>query len=258
MILVRYLSRLFSLWTTWAFTAIELVAFILGASRANLTIPPVVYYSIAAIGFLIANVQLFSEAERKKQALSSEIEDLKATKANLLINVAEVVFIHDAPVLTLKDRYADGLNEEGLPIQAIIGANIEVQNTGVDEAQLEWEIDLKASALPEFFHLRPGNTQGQLDNLPDRFDGRRRWEGHWRLECGIHEKDPRAFALALAGAQSFQILMNYRTLRAGDPTPWRTTLIEGTLDHYRDSLAKRWRARGMEQLAALVSNTAAG
>jgi hypothetical protein len=165
-----------------------------------------------------------------------------------------VVFLHSAPVLTLQGRFPDGIKPNGLPVEAIASASIDLENMGEEEGELEWALDLEGSQLPEIFHIIAGNAEGTMHDLPNRVAARKRICLHWRIECGINEKDPTSFSSALAKVAFFAFVLRYRTLRVGGPTAYSVLNLEGTFEHYRGALVEAWTKNAMTNLAALAQD----
>jgi hypothetical protein len=191
---------------------------------------------------------------RETQAILSEFI---SEQALLQLAASNIVFIHSEPVLTLEGRFQDGLKPDGLPVEAIVGATIDIHNIGQEEGELEWAVDLEGSTLPRIFHLRRNKEDGLMSDLPDRIPGRKLVRAHWRLECGMAEKDVAEFARALAVEDAFEFVMRYRTVRVGSPSDYSDLSLRGSLAAYRSTLVERWNKRGRTELAMLAAGQAA-
>jgi hypothetical protein len=72
MVVLRYILRIFSLWTTIAFTALDILLFIVSVSTKTIQTPVWFYWTVAGIGFVVANVQLFKQLEDQLNILESD------------------------------------------------------------------------------------------------------------------------------------------------------------------------------------------
>ncbi len=247
MTFLKYLHRLIRTWGALAFAISEVIAFIASSISAAIEIPSWVFWSIAVMAFVAANYQIFLENEQKKRALQRLIDEMEGPEASLIVKIVESAFIHSAPVLVLGGRFADGLMPDGLPVEAIASAELEVHNLGEEEGELDWQLDLEESDLPKIFSIA-SDTYGELVNLPTQVPGRKRVRTTWRISCWMHEKNSFRFADGLLEAQSYKFVIRYRTLRVGEPTSYRTVAIEGDFDHYRSEINKRWRESSHNEL----------
>jgi hypothetical protein len=203
-----------------------------------------------AAGFLVSAYLVHRD-------LTERLADLRSAQASLSLVATEVVFIHDEPILTREGRFDDGLRPNGVPVQAIAAALLEIHNLGMEEGELDWHLVLEESDLPSCFHLYESDHDGQIVDIPDAIPPRARVKCSWRLECGIAHNDPTGFALSLRKADTFSMLVRYRTLRVGDPSPYRSLQLKGSLQPYKATILERWRARGLADLVQIGGNPAA-
>jgi hypothetical protein len=83
MIIIRYFRKLLSLWTTLIFAIVDIVAFVISASSQNITIPSWFYLTIAGIGLVMSNIQLYYQQEKK-------IEEYEKEEAELILSINTV------------------------------------------------------------------------------------------------------------------------------------------------------------------------
>jgi hypothetical protein len=76
----------------------------------------------------------------------------------------------------------------------------------------------------------------------------------WRLDCIVDEKNPETFVHQLVKDNEFNVVLRYRTLKAGQPSDYLYLEIRGTLDHYRSELIKRWKERGLSKLVSIAES----
>lgn len=257
MIIVIYFKRLLSLWITWVFTGIDILAFIIGVSTPSLVIPAWAYWTIAGVGFVIANILLFAQTEEK-------IIGYESREANLVINVLKTDIIVDAPVLIVdrssgkSTRSPDGLYDNGMPYITELLTKVQIENIGIESGEFIWENDLGKMDLPDLFALYATYENGSFSNDPKdktlKVGGRERFEGHWRIRLHLQEEDPTSFAERISTTLDYKLYLNYRTKRIGGETQKRTVIIEGDLATYRDSIVKKWKARGLDNLVRLAIN----
>jgi len=199
------------------------------------------------VAFLIANYQIFREDEQEKRGLQELIDEMEGLEALLVVRVTKSVFLHSAPVLILSGRFADGLMPDGLPVEAIASAELEIHNLGEEEGELEWILDVEQSTLPEIFSIE-SHPSSEIVDLPGRIPGRKRVVVSWRTQCWMHEKNSYRFSEGLQKAHDYRFVLQYRTLRVGDPSEYRSVAIEGEFDHYRSELIRRWSESGHTEL----------
>lgn len=183
----------------------------------------------------------------------ARINELDSRQAHLTLRLFDVDFFHKSPALIIEDMLKHGIKLNGLPVEAIIVANIEIENIGNEEGELDWELDTEACDLPEIFCLIENRTRGTMSNMPERFEARTRLRVQWRLDCGIQEEDPRIFASALSENQSYSFVIQYRTLRVGEPTRYARLRIEGDFQAYHMLLIDIWNRNGMSELTDLAN-----
>lgn len=209
----------------------------------------------APLNFTIVLVSfgLLVSAYLVHREVQDRLSSLEAEQASLTLSVTDIVFLHKEPVITLEGRFKDGLKSNGLPVEAIIRANIEVHNIGREEGQLDWYLDLDASELPGIFHLSD-KTYRSIPKLPERIEGRKVIVTPYRLECFIQEKDPKKFAQGLVREDSFSLIFRYRTKRVDQPSEYSSLSLQGSLLPYRSKLVEKWSKRGMRNLISLIEN----
>jgi len=246
--IAQYLSRLIRTWVLWVFLIADAIAFLVGAIDPTVQIGRSVCWFIAAAGFVAANFDIFRKLTAENAHLRTSLQEKDSVLGNLVLRIRSVRFAHTHPVLTMKGRYEDGINTGGMPVEAIVTARLEVENTGFEPGELAYHLDLQATDIPGFVVDRR-NVNGHFRDLPASMEGRRRWEGNWILECNPQPSDPAEFASLLSNADTFRLALSYSTKRVGGDSPEQLLLIEGSLADYKKSVAKRWRARGLHQLA---------
>ncbi len=243
----KYILRLVRTWGARAFAISEAVAFFVSSVSSSIEIPSWVFLSIGAVAFLIANYELFREDQQENQRLQGLIDEMEGPEALLVVNVSKSAFIHSAPVLIFSRRFEDGLMPDGLPVEAIASATLEIHNLGEEEGELDWHLDFEQSNIPEIFSVE-SSTSSEIIDLPIRIPGRKRIVLAWRIQCWMHEKNSYRFSEGLYKAQDYRFVLQYRTLRVGDPTEYRSVAVEGGFDHYRSELIKRWGESGHAEL----------
>ncbi len=245
--ITSYLYRLIRTWGAKAFAISEAVAFIVASFSSSIIIPSWIFWSIAAVSFLIANYELFREYPHAFQRLQDLLDKKDGSEAILVIRVNKSSFLHSAPVLILSGRYEDGLMPDGLPVEAIASAELEIHNLGEEEGELDWHLNLDKSDLPEIFSIKSA-TSSEIFKLPARIPGRKRLVLNWRMQCWMHEMNSYRFSEGLQEADGYKFVLEYRTLRVGEPTEYRSVVIEGKFDHYRSELVRRWQESGHTEL----------
>ncbi len=252
---LRYFGQLFRLYTWWIFVVFDVIGIITMLTGETLIIPSWGFWIIASVSFLIANIQLFNEMERR-------INEYEIQEANIVMHVLNSKVRVKAPVLVsdrtrVQDaRSADGLDDRGMPIVTNLFVELEIENTGVEYGDLLWKLDLDEIELPELFMLFKNNINGTFRDNPDktflRLDGRDRTTEYWRIGLSIQAEDPESFAKGLLNLSDYRLFLKYQTKRIGATTDVRTALIEGDFSDYRDSIIKKWQARKMGSLINLA------
>jgi len=242
-----YIYRLIKTWGAIAFAISEALTFIVASISSSISIPSWVYWLIGTASFLIANFEIFRDAHHENERLQNLLAEIEGSEAVLVIRVNHSVFIHSAPILFFSGRFEDGLMPDGLPVEAIASAELEIHNLGEEEGELDWSLKLDECELPEIFEVK-SESSGEIIDLPERLPGRTRLVLGWRLPCWMHEKNSYRFAEGLEKAMLFKFVIEYRTLRVGEPTEYRKATIEGGFDHYRSEIKRRWRESGHTEL----------
>jgi len=80
MIILKYFARLFSLWTTIAFAVVDVVLYGISAYGQTIAIPREFYWFVAGVGFVAANIQLYSQ-------MDNELRGYKSREANIVIKL---------------------------------------------------------------------------------------------------------------------------------------------------------------------------
>lgn len=248
MILVRYFVRLFTLWTAWVFTVLELVTLAINLLSPQYSLPTSLYWLIAGSGFVIANFHLFINLDRR-------ISELEALEPEIVLKVHSANVTWTAPILILSGRYEDGLNAQGLPIAAHISAEVELENLGREVGEFLWRVDLTKSSLPDGFLVFQNQPNGEFAHYDGILDGRARWQGHWCLHLGTPSEDPEAFARDLRNLKSFQFTLAYRTKRIGGQSRQRIARVKGDFTGFRSALIQQWEKRGLTHLVSLAEDS---
>lgn len=248
MVVITYFRRLLSLWIVWVFTGIDILAFIIGVSTPSLYIPVWGYWTIAGVGFFVANLILFNQLQEK-------INRYEANEARLQIEIIYTDTFITNVILTLEKRYDDGLDDDGIPIESNILAGVNIENLGIESGELLWNVDVTGSEIPNSFALNPGETDGELlGQLSSEVPGRTRVKYKWNLKLVPKELDPRKFAKALSYEQNFKIDLNYRTKRIGSVSAPTLVVIAGDFSGYKKQLIQKWKARGLDDLIDIIQS----
>ena len=252
--LLKYFKELVNELVVVVLFIVDIVIFIISAVTQKFTLPSEFYWIVAGIGFIIANIRIYTRLQKK-------IEEYESQEANIKVRVLECKVIVKAPVLADEKRVqgsrsADGLDDHGLPISHQLVAKVEIENTGIEQGTLVWELDLVESNLPEFFTIYENAINGYFDddekNVSLEIEGRDRYEGWWTLPLLLKEESPRLLAHKISNPADYRLLLHYKTKRIGGETFERIIVFDGDFTGYRDSLIKKWKARGLVDLVQVA------
>lgn len=206
------------------------------------------------VTLILFSVGLFISAYLVHRETQIQLSNLVTQQANLWLECSKLVFLHDAPAHTSEGRYQDGLKPNGLPVRAIVSAQIEVHNLGREDGHLDWDLDNDQTVLSNIFHLSNQSPMGSFHGLPDLIEGRARIELNWRLECIVKEENPEMFTQQLVRDNEFNFVIHYRTKKVGQPSDYSSLELRGTLNDYRRELIRGWKKRGLSDLVSIVGS----
>jgi hypothetical protein len=238
MVIFRYVKHLFSLWTTIIFTIVDLVAYIIGASSQHFSMHAWVYWFIAGIGFLIANIQLYIQQEKK-------IIQYEATEADLIIKPLEA---GDCYV-----PYIIGYDLREMPKQICLLSKFEIENIGIEPGSLLCEVDTTKSEIPDVFILDESELTGSfLGKSRVEVYGRDRINIEWELSVISTVSDAKLFAQRVKGIKDYQLLIHYKTKRIGGFSRPRQVVLRGQFDYFKDRLFEQWTRTNHPELCEIL------
>jgi hypothetical protein len=252
--LTRYLRELISEWVGTALLLADVVIFAISSLTQTFTLPPEFYWTVAGIGFVIANFRIYAR-------LQDNIDRYESQEPNITVELLETKITHEAPMVDdiLGERSNDGLSPRGIPYYPMIQAKVKVENIGRKSGTIHWYIDLKQSVLPKGFVVNVNKVghEDKIENEVDvRIDDKSSLIDTWSLPLDyttiINE---RAFAASLAEPDSYSICFYYSitgSRKWPDFGPVRELRVEGDLEYFKQSVIKKWEKRGMTDLVRLT------
>jgi hypothetical protein len=129
---------------------------------------------------VIANIQLFSQQQEI-------IKYYESNEANIKLKIIKIGTFFRSWVQTKKKVQNEGLDDKGIPIINNIEVDMEIENLGLENGELEWEIDLEKTVLPEVFTLIEGKEHGEIsDQFLTIIPGRTGGDSTWNLELASY------------------------------------------------------------------------
>jgi hypothetical protein len=244
----RYLKDLVSEWVVTALLIADIVVFVVSSRTQSFTLPPQFYWIVAGAAFIIANYRVYAR-------MMGKIETQDDKRAKLTVGVVQSGVSVVSPPISERGIFDDGLGDDGLPAVNVLKVLLEIENTGEEQGELEWELDLKESTIPNIFQLGDSNDRGSFDKGygPPIVLARDRSLVQWTIDLFPTTSDPRQFAHSLSNDPRYRILLRYHTKRIGGSSPQKLIVIEGNLADYKQSVRLKWMGRKLIDLVDLVN-----
>ncbi len=138
MFILRYLRHLIVNLFFWVFTIIDLIFFLIGLSARNITIPTWVYWTVAGVGLIAANIHIYVQQENRIATLEAKEADLVIKAIESKISFAPSVIKNVENIVKKK-----GIDESGFPLDSYIWTKVEIENIGEGLGVPNWKLDLK-------------------------------------------------------------------------------------------------------------------
>lgn len=125
-LLKNYLARLLRLWIVWFwFFALDALGLVVDTFVPTFSPPQWLYVTIAAIGFLVANVKLFAESESERQVLEVRVAQLEALHTSPVIQARAALheLVNVMPELLVEMKQDLASDETHLVREFIIAPN---------------------------------------------------------------------------------------------------------------------------------------
>jgi hypothetical protein len=246
----RYIQQLLRLWLCWfMFPILDALLLVTDRFIPAVSVPPAVYPSLLAIGFLCANVKLFADQEQR-------ISQLEARQADIRLTLRDSGFDHSHSgrkpgFPQVREMGPYGFDEHGMPGYAVLWANLEIENVGYEEGDLVLEIVRSKTALPRLFAIGEQDVGWFHGGAPRRIERRTRISKQWCLDLQIPEQEPEAFARALPSLSMYRVVIQYHTRRIGGESQRSKLVIEGNFSTFRHNVLEHWKGFGFDRLAEL-------
>ena len=249
----QYFQQLLHLWLYWfVFPILDLVLLVSDHLVPAVSVPPIAYWILLAIGFLLANVKLFADQQDR-------ISELEATQADICVTLRGSAFDHShsgrrPPFPDVRETGPYGFDAQGMPGWAELWATLEIENVGYEPGELVLEVVRPRTKLPGLFAVDERNN-GWFHGGPLRsVEARDHITVQWCLDIRITEQDPGAFAQALQSLSTYRVVLQYHTRRIGGESGPSTLVIEGDFSDFRRNVLEHWNGFGFSHLVQLVSS----
>jgi len=246
----KYFQQLLHLWMYWfMFPILDVVLLVGDHLIPAVSVPPLAYLGLLAIGFLCANAKLFADQQQR-------ISQLEATQADIRLTVRESGLDHShsgrrPPFPEVRQIGPYGFDEHGMPGWGVLWASLEIENVGYEAGELVLEVVRSNTELPRLFAIDEENNGWFHGGPPGTVDSRRRIAKQWCLDPRITEQDPQVFAQALRSLSTYRVVMQYHTRRIGGESKRSNLVIEGDFSSFRHKVLEHWKGFGFDGLVDL-------
>jgi hypothetical protein len=261
--IIGYFKELLTEWVGTALLIGDVIIFVVSAASNAFTLPIEFYWVVAVLGFIIANVRVYSKGQKKIEQLKNKLSEYELQEANITVKLLESKIVIKSPVLVSgntrvkNSRSGDGLDDNNVPISHYLHAKLEIENAGYEHGTFIWRLNLEESDLPDFFELYEKTVNGfftEDSKIKMLYLGpRESYEEWWKLPLRLREEDPRLLAHKLSDPAEYRLTLSYKTKRIGGETPERSVMIEGDFTGYRNLLINKWKARSALGLVDLAN-----